>query len=85
MLILCRQRTLHPIVLVLRKSVHAMEDARNASSITKRKANYPTVQDSLLLQVSEPRHEKNIIDEIMYWSIHVKIFQVFLKFTNFQP
>ena len=47
-LMLCRQRTLHPIVLVLRKSVHFTENAKNASSITKRKANYPTAQDNRL-------------------------------------
>ena len=45
---LCRQRTLHPIVLVLRKNAHVMENAKNASSIIKRKANDPTVQDSRL-------------------------------------
>ena len=45
-LILCRQRTLHPIVLVLRKSAYVMENAKNASSITKRKANCPAAQDN---------------------------------------
>jgi hypothetical protein len=48
MLVLCRQHTLRPIVLVLKKSAHVMENAKNASSITKRKANGPPVQDSLL-------------------------------------
>jgi hypothetical protein len=43
MRILCRQRTLLPIVLVLRKSAHVTENAKNASSITTRKARTPTV------------------------------------------
>ena len=47
MLMSCRQRTLHPIVLVLRKSARVMENAKIASSITKKKANGPTAQDSL--------------------------------------
>jgi hypothetical protein len=42
--ILCRRRTLLPIVLVLRKSVQFTENAKNASSITMRKARTPTVQ-----------------------------------------
>jgi hypothetical protein len=45
---LCRQRTLHQIVLVLRESAHAMADAKSALSITKKKANGPTVQDKHL-------------------------------------
>ena len=47
MLMLCRQRTLLPTVLVLRRIARVMENAKNASSITKRKANGPTAQDSL--------------------------------------
>jgi hypothetical protein len=47
-LMLCRQRTLHQIVLVLRGSAHAMVDAKSASNITKKKANGPTVQDNRL-------------------------------------
>lgn len=43
---LCRQCTLRQIALVLRKSARAMENAKNASNITKRKANGPTVQDN---------------------------------------
>ena len=48
MRILCRQRTLLPIVLVLRKSANVTENAKNASSITTRKARTPTVQDNRL-------------------------------------
>ena len=48
MRILCRQRTLLPIVLVLRKSANVTENAKNASSITTRKARNPTVQDNRL-------------------------------------
>jgi hypothetical protein len=48
MRILCRQRTLLPIVLVLRKSANVTENAKNASSITTRKAMSPTVEDNRL-------------------------------------
>jgi hypothetical protein len=47
MLVICRQHTSRPIALALRKSVYAMADAKNASNITLRRANYLTVQDSL--------------------------------------
>ena len=47
MIMLCRLRTLHPIALALRRNAHAIANAKNASNITKRKAKYPTVQDSL--------------------------------------
>ena len=43
---LCLQPTLLPIVLVLKKNAHVMENAKNASSITTRKAKTPTVQDN---------------------------------------
>ena len=48
MRILCRQRILLPIVLVLKKSAHVTENAKNASSITTRKATCPTVEDNRL-------------------------------------
>ncbi len=48
MRILCRQRTLLQIVLVLRKSANVTENAKNASSITTRKARSPIVQDNRL-------------------------------------
>ena len=48
MRILCRQRTLLPIVLVLRKSANVTENAKNASSITTRKAMSPTAEDNPL-------------------------------------
>jgi hypothetical protein len=45
MLLICRQHTSRPIVLALKKNVYAIA---NASNITLRRANYLTVQDSLL-------------------------------------
>ena len=57
---LCHQHTLHPTVLVLRKTVHVMENAKNASSITKRKANGLTVQDNCLASCISPRAIKLI-------------------------
>ena len=45
MRILCRQRILLPIALVLRKSVRVTENAKNASNITITKASCLTVQD----------------------------------------
>ena len=53
MLVPRRQRTMRPVVLVLRKSVHIMKNAKNAPNITKRKTNGHTVQDNLFW-FSEP-------------------------------
>ena len=62
MLMLCRQRTLLPIVLVLRRSARVMKNAKNASNITKRKAKCHTAQDNRFF-ISQ--HSKNCLSEIL--------------------
>jgi len=52
MRLLCRQLTLLLIVLVLRKSAHVTENAKNAFIITTRKTKNPTVQDKRYRSVS---------------------------------
>ena len=61
MLMLCR-RTLHPIVFVLIRSARVMENAKNASNITKRKAKCHTAQDNRFF-ISQ--HSKNCLSEIL--------------------
>ena len=46
MRISCRQHTLLPIVLVLKRSARVTENAKNASSITTRKAICPIAEDN---------------------------------------
>ena len=82
MLLICRQHTLRPIALALKKSVYAMADAKNASNITLRRANYLTVQDSLIFssqhsQIYPRQTHKQTASQILLYFKKYSLYGVF--------